>query len=110
MKRNLFDRGMKKWTAMMLPEHIELLREWRDEDAAQVRPELSSWELKDLQDTIVAAYTAQSIVTIWSWENGGSRQYEGVILSIDPMKKVLYLQDPFTVEVLALGQIMRVES
>ncbi len=29
------DRGNIKWTAMMLPEHVKLLREWQEQD--QVR-------------------------------------------------------------------------
>lgn len=27
----LRDRGRIKWTAMMLPEHVRLLREWKEE-------------------------------------------------------------------------------
>lgn len=110
MKKQFIDRGMKKWTSMMLPEHVALLKEWREEDAYIVCPELSPWELEQLQESIIASYTAQSIVTISTWEAGKNQQYEGVILSIDTTKRVLHIQNQFTTEEITLEQILRIEN
>lgn len=46
------DRGKIKWTAMMLPEHISLLREWQAEDDYVKRPELSEWDLENIQEEL----------------------------------------------------------
>ena len=32
------DRGRKKWTAMMLPEHITKLRDWVGKDSYEEKP------------------------------------------------------------------------
>jgi hypothetical protein len=49
------DRGNIKWTAMMLPEHVELLREWKKEDAYQTQPELDEQRLEEMNELICEA-------------------------------------------------------
>ncbi|TFI48759.1 YolD-like family protein, partial [Diaphorobacter sp. DS2] len=34
------DRGRIKWTSMMLPEHVKLLRDWAKEDTYEQKREL----------------------------------------------------------------------
>ena len=49
---NIRDRGTKKWTAIMLPAHIEELRNWMDKDHFIERPELTDWDLQSIQEEI----------------------------------------------------------
>lgn len=49
------DRGKIKWTAMMLPEHIEKLRTWHASDSQVPQPVLEEFELQDIQDLLASA-------------------------------------------------------
>ena len=42
------DRGTIKWTAMMLPEHVKLLREWHAEDDYIPKPQHDEYEFEEL--------------------------------------------------------------
>ena len=50
------DRGTMKWNAMMLPEHVKLLREWKEEDRRVERPDFDEWALEEMNVQIEAAY------------------------------------------------------
>ncbi len=43
------DRGNIKWASMMLPEHLELLREYKQQGRTEQPRELTEWELEELQ-------------------------------------------------------------
>lgn len=61
----LRDRGSKKWTSLMLPEHVEALKRWDDERQLEKPPgERMDWELEELQMVIERAYRHQHIVSI----------------------------------------------
>lgn len=55
MYENNRDRGKIKWTAMMLPEHIYLLREWQKEDDYIPKPDLTDFDLQDNQEQLESA-------------------------------------------------------
>lgn len=75
-------RGTKKWSAMMLPEHLVKIREWKKESHASTRKTLTDWELDDLQQTIDSAFTQQKIVTITVWQNTKYVQFTGTITTM----------------------------
>ena len=86
------DRGTIKWTAMMLPEHVQKIREWKQESYAEVSRELTEWELEDLQQTIDQAVTQQKIVTLTVWESIKYVQWTGTIQALNPDKQELTLE------------------
>lgn len=45
----LRDRGNKKWSAMMLSEHTEMLRSLNEEQLKEYPLERTEWELEHLQ-------------------------------------------------------------
>ena len=58
------DRGTIKWTAMMLTEHIKLLREWYDEDNFVLEPQLDEFDFEELAHQIQTAVQMHSMVLI----------------------------------------------
>ncbi|WP_148795752.1 YolD-like family protein, partial [Rossellomorea marisflavi] len=44
------DRGKIKWTSMMLPEHVKMLRDWAEEDSFEKRRELDEQELEMMNE------------------------------------------------------------
>jgi len=69
----LRDRGTMKWTAMMLPEHVKLLRDWAKEDFFEEKPELDEQRLEELNEQLsqslaqsctISFYRNKQVVTI----------------------------------------------
>ena len=89
------DRGNKKWTAMMLTEHVELLRQWHDEDEFTERPELDEWELTLLAEEVERAHKGKSDVKLTHWKDGKLLDDYGTIINIDRSSKIIVLDDPF---------------
>ncbi|MDS9471265.1 YolD-like family protein [Sporosarcina pasteurii] len=104
------DRGTKKWTAMMLPEHVELLRGWLAEDHYVERPAYEEWELELLQDEIQLAEASKSIVHIQTWKEGVVTSYQGKIIELNIESRQIILQDPFSIERLKVDDIIKVQS
>ncbi|MGO0739329.1 YolD-like family protein, partial [Bacillus licheniformis] len=52
---NLKDRGSIKWTAMMLPEHVSLLRELESRQNKVKRPVLDLSQIEDMEMVISEA-------------------------------------------------------
>ena len=48
----LRDRGNIKWTAMMLPEHVQRLRTWQQEDQQITKPTFDEWTESDRKSVV----------------------------------------------------------
>lgn len=82
------DRGNIKWASMMLPEHLELLREYKQERTEQPR-ELDEWELEELQKTIDQAFNQQLDIKLEVWKDYKITQWTGIIKSINTNELIL---------------------
>ena len=49
------DRGKIKWTSMMLPEHVSMLRDWAQEDSYETRNELDEQKIEEINHVIAEA-------------------------------------------------------
>lgn len=52
---SLHDRGTKKWTAMMLPEHIELLKKMWEENDYNEKPILDEQQIAEMESKLQCA-------------------------------------------------------
>ncbi|MFJ8090325.1 YolD-like family protein [Lysinibacillus sp. NPDC095746] len=82
------DRGNIKWASMMLPEHLELLREYKQERTEQPR-ELTEWELEELQKTIDQAFNQQLDINLEVWKDYKITQWTGIIKSMNTNELIL---------------------
>lgn len=71
------DRGKIKWTSMMLPEHVSLLREWAEEDSYETRNELDEQKIEEINHTIAEAMEYGANVRI-SYYKASARRHESV--------------------------------
>lgn len=86
------DRGVIKWTALMLPEHVKELRSWQDE-LKQVQPnELHEWELANLQQTIARAYHQNVRIQLTTYSNRLWQNVEGMITALHIQQQQLIVQ------------------
>lgn len=89
------DRGRIKWTSMMLPEHVKLLRDWVKEDGWEEKKEMDEQQLERMNDTLSEAMESDQFVAITHYRN---RNYEIVIGKIhywDETAGKLHIVDQF---------------
>lgn len=87
------DRGNIKWTAMMLPEHVKLLQEWKAQDENVEKPELDEWGLQDLSEQLQIAYANNLEVELSIWKEKRIFKVIGIISKLDTKSSSLYLKD-----------------
>ena len=98
-----------KWaTSMMLPEHVALLRQYREELKLVDKPYLDEYALVELQDDLERAYLTKADVTIRTWKKGVIEEYGGIINEIDPGTKTLYVKQPIMTDKIRIEEIVYV--
>ncbi|WP_210365655.1 YolD-like family protein [Bacillus sp. REN3] len=108
------DRGRIKWTSMMLPEHVKLLRDWAQEDQYEKEKQLDEQQLEQLNDTILEAMEFNRPVSIAYYRR---RKYELVIGKIhywDELGQKLHVVDRFEevhrIEIAAIADVRHAEE
>ncbi|MGM0874091.1 MAG: YolD-like family protein [Bacillota bacterium] len=87
------DRGNIKWTSMMLPEHVKLLREWSEADAYQVKPELDEQQLEQFNETIYMAMEEHAELVFTYYKDHFHHTCSGYVHYIDPIRHTLRIVD-----------------
>ncbi|WP_229105454.1 YolD-like family protein [Bacillus paralicheniformis] len=99
---NLKDRGAIKWTAMMLPEHVGLLRELESNQNKVKRPVLDMSQIEDMEMIISEAMELNTQVQFTIFKplpflNGADTgeliNIEGKIHYINHIRKVFHVVD-----------------
>jgi hypothetical protein len=89
------DRGNIKWTAMMLPEHVKLLRDWKEEDRIQQKPELDEQKLEEMNEMIHWAMASNRTLSFVHFEDDEYKILIGNIHYADPIQHLLRIVDGF---------------
>lgn len=101
----LQDRGMKKWTAMMLPEHIKKLNEW-DQEANQVPPpHLTEWELAHIQQQIRIAYDDKRPISLIIYQDDKRLVLTGFIQDLQQHQSILLLKTAQGIQTIPFNSI-----
>ena len=77
------DRGSKKWVAMMLPEHVALLRQYNEDSKKVPRPQLDEWDYEALHTSLHNALISKADTRIKLWKDGEIVYKRGTIESVD---------------------------
>lgn len=103
------DRGTEKWSmAMMLPEHVEDLNKWMDENHYVERPQLDDFDLGNIHASIDLAYKRKCETHAATWKNGERCHYAGRITEFNMQSPVLILDTPYGIERLPFSDIVGV--
>jgi hypothetical protein len=102
------DRGSKKWVAMMLPEHVKLLREFNEAQKKVPKPELDEWDLHAIEETLNIALKRKCEVLLKLWRDGNFELYGGVIDSVNLQRRTLELDNPYGLHCFNLADIVDV--
>ncbi|MGY3717049.1 YolD-like family protein [Sutcliffiella cohnii] len=104
------DRGTIKWTAMMLPEHVKMIRNLAIEDEYVTKPELDEQQLELLNEKIGEAMEFGSEVTIHYFEDHEIKSIVGNIHYADPVKRRLHVVTGEEVVYLKLDGVINIQS
>lgn len=116
MKRNKYlkvvgdvkDRGRIKWTALMLPEHVEMIREWYAKDELVEKPELTEDDLQLLQEELDIALKRQCEVVMQSWKAGVIYEHRGTIEGIDARSRMIVCREGETTHRLSIDRVVSI--
>ncbi|BCB04625.1 YolD-like family protein [Bacillus sp. KH172YL63] len=89
------DRGRIKWTSMMLPEHVKLLRDWAKEDTHEKKVELDEQELDRMNEVVAEAMEFGKQVSITHHKNHRHQLLIGTIHHVDSLEGKLHVVDKF---------------
>jgi len=103
----LNDRGSKKWTAMMLPEHLDLIKTWKQEQFYDKKRDLTEWELEEIEQTIQRAFKMQKLVRLTLWEQNKLHDEVGRVTGTDAYKKELLLDTDFSIKRITFDKIQK---
>ena len=87
------DRGTIKWTAIMLPEHVKLLREWQEEDQLVIKPQLDEAQVEQLNTNLQRAYNERRPITLKVWEETEIYHVCGIIQKMNVNEKYIQLEN-----------------
>ncbi|MGG1628650.1 YolD-like family protein [Rossellomorea sp. NRS-1567] len=89
------DRGRIKWTSMMLPEHVKLLRDWAKEDTHEKRIELDEQELDRMNEVVSEAMEFGKLVSITHYVKHRHQLSIGTVHHVDSLEGKLHVVDRF---------------
>lgn len=87
------DRGTKKWTSIMMPEHIRMLQEFFNEEEKVEKPILDEQELEEINFTLNEAIENNLTVQISYYIDGGFKDVVGKINNINAHNRHLWIDD-----------------
>lgn len=103
------DRGNIKWQGMMLPEHVHMIKEWKEEVNYIQQTLLDDWELQLVQDEIEVAFKRQCVACVTIWREGMHRPYIGKISELNQRLDYISVEGPFGEDKIPVSDIIKVE-
>lgn len=89
----LRDRGIKKWVSLMLPEHVQSLRELEMENEKVKKPVLDEQQYEELNRVILCAFAEKKLLQISYYSRGTIKVAAGSISFLDHIKKEIHILD-----------------
>lgn len=77
----------------MLPEHVQMLKEFQVDYHKQKKPTLDEYQLQDIDQTIYMSVQNNRPVHIKIWQEGYFIDIVGTIHKVDHIQKVLWILD-----------------
>jgi YolD-like protein len=73
---------------MMLPEHLEQLRDWMREDEYEEKPTIDEWAAQEIQRQLESAYQTGCIIRVKTWEDGMFVDRGGILKTVEERLKL----------------------
>ncbi|HLR52359.1 MAG TPA: YolD-like family protein [Candidatus Avamphibacillus sp.] len=107
MNDNINDRGTKKWTSLMLPEHVEALKQMFAEEERKEKPLLDEQKKMEIDLLLQVALNNDSTVEIKYYADYDYQSIKGKLLMIDALNGSLKIESD-TLEDIPLQDVIDV--
>ncbi|MGG0738207.1 YolD-like family protein [Niallia taxi] len=87
------DRGAIKWTAMMLPEHVQSIKDALKEDKKITQPILDEDQIHEMEMLILESLEYGWVLECEMFKNSEIRHISGHVVYIDKLKQEIRIQD-----------------
>ncbi len=87
------ERGTKKWTSLMLPEHVQMLGDLEKEQDRKEKPVLDEQMITENYMIMEEALRSDLKIRIKYYEDYDYKYHDGYLLSIDTMNKIVFMED-----------------
>lgn len=104
------DRGTIKWTAMMLPEHVQEIRGIWEQDKKVPERIVDEQQLELVNLTIERALIENILVSIIFYENDSYKKRTGHIKKVDSLACTISLQTTEQIITIPMKQILDAEE
>lgn len=102
------DRGAIKWQGMFLTEHVQMLRELREEKNKVPKPNLDEYDMQLIHEEIDLAMKRQCNAVLHTWRDGEVTRHHGTIIDVNIATRKLIYEDPFKTHQIELDEIISV--
>lgn len=86
------DRGTKKWTSIMLPEHQRMLEEMWEQQEWKDKPILDEQQMVEINMKLQLALNEDLTVEIEYFKNHDYHKVRDKLLAVDPLNNYLRLE------------------
>lgn len=90
---NITDRGNKKWTSIMMPEHIKMLNQMWEEQEYKKKPILDEQQITENNLMLQDALENNLKISIKHFHNHDFEFTEGFIQEVDINKKIIVIEN-----------------
>lgn len=88
------DRGSKKWTSLMIPEHVKMLRDFANDEYYRVeKPVLDEQKMEELNEIVCESMEFRRELFITYYKNGHHVSVQGLIHHLDTIQRKLRIVD-----------------
>lgn len=92
------DRGTIKWTAMMMPEHVELLNQLKEKQNRKQKPILDEQQLEENGFQLMMAHKDNLLISIKYYDNYDYNNIRGYVDKINYQDKYVSVVKRITSE------------
>ncbi|KYD20160.1 YolD-like family protein [Caldibacillus debilis] len=86
------DRGRIKWTSLMLPEHVKMLREWAEEEKWEEEKTADEQAREEWDGILSQAVGSRRKVRVNYFRNRRYEMLTGVVRRSDPLARTIELE------------------
>ena len=87
------DRGTKKWTSLMLPEHIEALKKLREEEEWKEKPIIDEHLIEEINLTMQLSLKDDLTIEVEYFKDHDYHKIKGKLLAVDPLLNYVRFKD-----------------
>ncbi|GAQ18532.1 YolD-like protein [Oceanobacillus picturae] len=89
------DRGTIKWTSLMMPEHVEILKEIHEQQEWKEKPFISEFQKEEINLALQLALKDDLTIELEYFKNHDYHKVKGKLLSVDVLNQYVKIDGDY---------------